>query len=142
MGSIVRKIKQVFVPYYEWEDWINGMWEKGDEARLQDAIDFTGDWQRYGAAMGEVIEAWPKTMLNSLTNPSINRRAFLGHCAVCYKLGIQESITRLAWALLTNQQRYDADSIAEKHIRHYELERKNTGLHKGVGKQMLFEWPA
>jgi len=142
MGGRSRKIKQIFIPYWEWEDWINGMWNKGDESRLQDAIEFTGDWQRYGSAMGEVIEAWPRTMLNSLTNPSINRRAFLGHCAVCFKLGIQESITRQAWGLLTNQQRYDADAIAEKHIHHYELQRKNTSLHKGLGKQMLFEWPA
>jgi len=131
MGGRSSKLKQIFVPYWEWE-----------ESRLQDAINFTGDWEQYGSAMGEVIEAWTRTMLNSLTNPSINRRAFLGHCAVCFKLGIQESITRQAWGLLTNQQRYDADAIAEKYIRNYELERKNTGLHKGLGKQMLFEWPA
>lgn len=140
MGGRIRKIKQVFVPYYEWEDWINGMWVK--QGDIEYAIEFTGDWKRYGEAMGEVIEAWPRTMLNSLTNQSINRRAFLGHCAVCYKLGISESVTREAWGLLSDQQRYDADAIAEKHIRHYELERKNTVVHKGVGKQMLFEWPA
>jgi len=144
MGSRRSKIRQVFIPYHEWEDWLNGMWNKGDESQLQAAVDFTGDWQRYGEAMGEVIIAWPRTIINSLTNVSINRRAFLGHCAVCFKLQIPESITRQAWGMLTDQQRFDADAIAEKHIKHWEYEysRSVIKLRKGLGEQMLFEWPA
>lgn len=136
------KIKQVFIPYYEWEDVINGMWSRGNDKQLQAAIDFTGDWIKYGEAMGEVIQKWPKTILNSLSNPSINRRAFLGHCAVCFKLGIPESITRQAWGVLTDKQRFDADVIAEKHIKHWEIEykRQYTKVHSGLGTQMLLEW--
>ena len=139
-----KSIKQVFIPYWEWEDFINGMWSKGEEGQLIQAVEFTGAWVKYGEAMGEVIEAWSQTMLNSMTNLSINRRAFLGHCAVCFKLGIPESVTREAWSLLTDQQRFDADAIAEKHIKHweYEYKRKNIQLHKGLGAQMLLEWPA
>lgn len=133
-------IKRAYVPYWEWEDFHNGMWRKGDESMMPLAIEFTGDWQRYGEAMGEVIEAWPRTILNGLTNVSINRRAFLGHCAVSYKLKIPESITRQAWFMLTERQRVDADKIAEIHIKAYE--RKNITLHPGLGKQMLLEWPA
>ena len=142
MGSRQGLIKQQWVPYWEWEDWKNGMWNKGDETRLQEAIEFTGNWQIYGEAMGEVINAWPKTMLNNMSNLSINRRAFLGHCAVSYKLKIPESITRKAWGFLTYQQRYDADNIAEKHIKHWEYEYKRSviKLHKNLGVQMLFEW--
>ncbi len=130
------KIKQQWVHYQEWEDWNAGMRGKSnDENHLQTAIEFTGQWEIYGAAMGEVIEAWPRTMLNTLTNVSVNRRAFLGHCAVCYKLGIPEYITRQAWKHLTNQQRFDADAIAEKHIKNYE--RKNIELYKRVGETLL-----
>lgn len=111
-----KKIKQIWVPYWEWEDWLNGMWQKGDESRLHEAIEFTGNWQIYGAAMLDVIFAWPRTMLNSLTNPSINKRAFLGHCAVSYALGISEDITRMAWKQLTDKQRHDADLIAQQTI--------------------------
>lgn len=109
-------MKQVYVPYWEWEDWLNGMWAKGSEDRLQEAIEFTGDWERYGNAMKEVIVAWPRTMLNSLTNPSINKRAFLGHCAVCFKIGITEDIVRMAWKRLTDEQRRLADKVAQETI--------------------------
>lgn len=141
-------MKQLFRPYWEWEDYANGMWRKvsfEDEDRmLVQAIEFTGDWVKYGEAMGEVVTTWPLTMLNSLTNVSINRRAFLGHCAVCYRLGIPEYITRKAWGMLTNEQRWRADDIAEKHIKHWgiEHERKNRKLYKAMGEQMLLEWPS
>lgn len=108
------------------------MWSKGDETRVQEAVDFTGDHILYGKAMEEVITAWPRTMLNSLTNTSINRRAFLGHCAVTYKTGIQESVTRLAWGFLTDQQRMDADAQATKHIRIYE--KSHRELYTAFGK--------
>jgi hypothetical protein len=120
------KIKQVWVPYWEWEDWLNGMWAKGDETKLPEAIMFTGDHLKYGSAMREVISAWPRTMLNSLTNPSINKRAFLGHCAVSFKLGIQESITRSAWKELTDQQRYLADLVAQSTIDEWRSKYINT----------------
>lgn len=130
------------MPYWEWEDWLNGMWAPGDYSRLNEAIEFTGDWLKYGQAMSEVIIAWPKTMVNSLTNVSINRRAFLGHCAVCFKLGIQESVVRTAWKELTDQQRYDADLIADKNIKHWEYEYKRSiiKVRPGLGTQMLLEW--
>lgn len=132
------KIKQQYIPYWEWEDYINGMWSNNDEHRLQEAIEFTGDHIKYGNAMKEVIEAWPRTMLNSLTNTSINKRAFLGHCAVCYKLGICESTTRAAWKELTDQQRYDADKVAQETINNWLHDYRNKQVYKNVGRSLLF----
>ena len=120
---------QVYIPYWEWEDYLNGMWSKGDASRLQEAITFTGDHIKYGSAMKEVITAWPRTMLNSLTNPSINKRAFLGHCAVSFKLGIQEVITRAAWKELTDQQRYLADLVAQSTIDEWKIKYDSTLQH-------------
>lgn len=131
---------QAYVPYWKWEDYINGMWNTYDESRLQEAIEFTGDHIKYGNAMREVIEAWPRTMLNSLTNNSINKRAFLGHCAVCFKLGITESTTRAAWKELTDQQRYDADKVAQETINEWirDYESKNKPVRRNVGASLLF----
>ena len=136
IAGCLMKIKQVYIPYWEWEDYLAGMWGKDD--RVQEAVDFTGNHILYGNAMKEVIQAWPKTMLNSLTNPSINKRAFLGHCAVCYKTGICESTTRAAWRLLTDQQRKDADKVAQETINEWLHDYRNKQVHKAVGKSLLF----
>lgn len=136
MGS-GRAITRVYIPYWEWEDWKNGMWGKStDEIRdLQQAIEFIGYHERYGKAMGEVITAWPYTMLNSLTNTGTNRRAFLGHCAVTYELGIPEYITRMAWRELSDMQRKLADAEAQKHIDNYEIEYRS--IYTDLGEKVL-----
>ena len=116
------------MPYWEWEDWKAGMWGKVDKQEeikmLKCAIEFTGNHYEYGNAMREVVKMWPKTMLNSLTNVSINRRAFLGHCAVCYKFGIPEYIVRMAWKELSDKQRILADNEAQTTINKWELQNR------------------
>jgi len=129
----MREIKQVYIPYWKWEDYKSGMWsivpkDKEDEM-LRKAIKFTSDHKKYGRAMVEVVFKWRHTMSNSLTNPSINRFAFLGHCAVTYKLGIPEQITRKAWGFLTEQQRVLANNEAKKTIEKWRIEYLNTSKH-------------
>jgi len=139
-------MKRIYIPYTEWEDWHNGMWNKLDKEEephmLLKAIRFTSDYIKYGHSMAKVIISWPNTMLNSLTNKNINRRAFLGHCACSYEFNCPEYITRAAWKELTNHQRYLADLVAQKTINNwiYEYKRKNIGLHKNMGKQLLLQW--
>ena len=113
-----RTINRVYVPYWMWEDYQAGMWKKSqDEELLNRAIEFTGDHIRYGEAMSEVVIKWPHTTLNSLTNQSINQKAFVGHCAVQYRLGIPENITRMAWKELSSEQQIKANKVAEQAIK-------------------------
>lgn len=135
-----KRIKQVWVPYWMWEDLINGMWRKLPKEEelemLTKSIEFTGDWVKYGAAMIEVVKAWPLTMLNNLTNPSMNKRAFLGHCACCYEFGCPEYITRLAWRELTDRQRFDADEIAQMVIDEWH-EKTDLSAYQNMGVKVL-----
>lgn len=126
----MEKIKRQYIPYWEWEDWINGMWRKvEDEDRwLKLSIEFTGDHVIYGNAMRDVVKAWPRTMMNSLTNTSINRRAFLGHCACCYKIQAPEYIVRMAWKYLTDQQRMLADKEAQDIINNWMNDYRNKRI--------------
>lgn len=137
-------MKQVYKPYWLWECYKSGMWNKvsvNEEKRmLRDAITFTGNHILYGKSMKEVAYSWHNTMENHLTNKSINRRAFLGHCAVFYKHQIPEYIVRKAWKHLSKKQQVLADNIAEQTIKDWELWYKiksnNTSKHgkKGATK--------
>jgi len=142
-------MKQIYIPHTEWEDRVNGMWRKLPKDKEDDmlikAIEFTGDHVKYGSAMREVSARWIKTMLNSLTNESINRRAFLGHCACQYKIDCPEYIVRMAWKKLTDNQRYLADKVAQQVINNWVKnytrdEEKNRPVRKDMGRQMLFPW--
>lgn len=122
-------IKRIYHHYEKWEDYKNGMWnkaEKKDEGRLLKlAIEFTGNHKKYGRAMQDVIREWKFTCEHNLTDNSINKKAFIGHCAVSYRLNIPEYITRLAWHELTEEQQNLANAQAERAIKKWELNHKS-----------------
>jgi hypothetical protein len=118
-------MKQIYKPYWVWECYKSGMWNKisnKDEVKfIEIATNFMSDHLIYGKAMKEVVYLWENTMINHLTNKFINRRAFLGQCAVFYKKQVPETLTRIAWRKLTDRQRNLADYMAEKTIKEWEL---------------------
>lgn len=108
-------MRRVYIRYQDWEDYQNGMWRRVDNEDdwLKQAIEFTGNYRLYGKWMNRVIWEWGRTMLNNLTNPSMNHRAFVGHCACCLAFGCPEYIVRRAWKELTDDQRELADNEAQ-----------------------------
>jgi len=98
---------------------------------LKKAIDFTGNHLRYGAAMAEVINAWPNSMLHFLTNTSINKLAYIGHAAVYYKIQIPEHVVRLAWRELSESQQNLANLQALKALKQWQ-----TKQEKGFGNML------
>lgn len=139
-------MKQIYTPWYLWEDYHAGMWRKVSDQDLwtERAIIFTGNTELYGFNMQIVVNEWPFAMLNNLSNPSVNKRAFLGHCAACYGANVPESITRSAWRLLTDRQRDDADFIAQKIVNEWRKKYENIFQHGNkdattMGYQMKYQ---
>ena len=136
----MNKIKQVYHPYWLWEDFKNGMWNdisREEESKLlKIAIEFTGDHIKYGKSMMKVIEAWPITCEHNFTNSSINHQAHIGNCAVCLELGIPEHVTRRAWKYLTDEQRKLANGQADLALEAWEIMYLNkTGwLFNGISR--------
>jgi hypothetical protein len=123
-------MKQVYHNYLKWEDYKNGMWRK--ESReyevkmLPKVIEFTGNHVTYGKAMMEVVTKWEYACEHNLTDLSQNRKAWVGHAAVCYKIGVPEHITRMAWGYLSQDQQNKANRQAELAINHwFKLQQKS-----------------
>lgn len=129
-------MKRIHHPYWDWEDWRAGMWRSvsASERRtlLTQAITFTGDAELYGSFMRRVILEWPKACEHNLTEPGMNRLAWVGHAAACLAIGAPEDVTRQAWAFLTEKQQVDADAQAEatviEWINGYEAQNKQLPL--------------
>lgn len=114
------------------------MWE-GPSCPIEKVIAFTGDHILYGNAMNRVINEWPKSCENSLTNYRINRKAWLGHAAAALEIGASEGVTRKAWGFLSETQRRLANGAAERYIRLWEQRfLESRGLHRDVATEMLF----
>lgn len=120
-----QKIKQEYTPYWSWECYKNQMYNKEFlETDKQECIDFMNDTEKFGLAMIEVCEKWKNTMINHLTNNSINRVAFLGQCAVCYRLGYSDKLTKMCWKELSENKKYLANIKAANVIKKWILNRK------------------
>jgi hypothetical protein len=126
------EIEQIFHHYSKWEEIPAGMWKtvggKEHKQLLKKARAFTGDAKLYGSFMLQVLDKWPISCEQNLSNKSINRRAWIGHAACCIALGCPESITREAWHDLTQTQQDEANAAADHAILVWE---KNYAKAKG-----------
>lgn len=113
-----KQIKQVWHDVRNWEEVAHNMWGEVVDAKyaLDVAIEFTGNHKAYGIYMTRVINEWPISCENALTDPYINQKAWIGHAAVALAHNIPEDITRKAWGFLTNEQKHLANKEAERAI--------------------------
>ncbi len=136
-----RSFKKVYHSFYDWEEVKFNMWGKVDDksAFLLKAVEFTGDWELYGEWMIKVVNDWPVSCENSLTDANINKRAWIGHAAVAYAIQCPEDIVRKAWGMLTDEQRILANRKADEAIDLWERAYiKDKGLRGYVDQSVLF----
>jgi len=134
------KFKRVYRPYWDWEEVDHNMWGDISDRKnaIAKAIDFTGDHKIYGRFMMRVVNEWSASCENALTDYSLNRKAWVGHAACALAKGIPESITRIAWGHLTDEQRLLANKKAERAIQHWEYHyAKSLRLHENMGEALL-----
>lgn len=110
-------MKQVFYHYTMWEDFKNGMYDEvkeGRSDRVKYAAEILSNTYLLYVCMKRVTKEWTHATEQVLTNPSVNHQAFLGQAACNIHAGIKEDETREAWGLLTNEQRIEANKVADR----------------------------
>lgn len=137
------KLKRIYHPYEKWEEIKHNMWGKVENraSMLERAIGFTGNHKLYGQYMMRVINEWPISCENALTDRNLNQKAWVGHAACALALNCPEDITRNAWGYLTDEQRFLANREAARAIACWnENYSKDKAPHPDMGKQVLLEW--
>ncbi len=77
--------------------------------------EFLSDLGRFDAALTVVTSEWKHSAEHYLTNERMNRIAWLGQASVAQALGIPSGC-RAGYQLLSEEQKYDADMLALKHL--------------------------
>lgn len=115
-------IRQFHAPYWDWEDHDAGMYGAPldlESEMLQSAV-LLANPRRLLAAMTRVTVEWPTVTRHHFTNPDENRRAWLGQAACRIQVGSTAAATRAAWGRLADNQRAEANDVAEETIREWE----------------------
>lgn len=115
-------------PYWIREDYQNGLYETSvaDEGQhTEKVLKLFKSEYRTIKAMSAVINNWKKAVEHNLTNGSINKIAWLGQAACCYRFNTPDFVTKKAWWELTKDTRNRADKNARDLIEAYESKIKN-----------------
>jgi len=134
-------MKQVFHPWTEWECYRAGMYDgktalSSDEAKKAYAA-FLRDIPRFIAAMHRVVKEWPVSCEHFLTNPNINRVAWLGQASMCIETGVSRK-HRSGFMLMSQDECRAANKAAQEVLNEWIDARENRKLHKPVEAPRLF----
>lgn len=129
------EIRQVFAHYEKWEDFKAGMFSlqhfENENQLIDSALKLLSDNDDFYNTLLLVINNWEISTAVNLTNKGQNRKAWLGAAGCCYKYGVPEYLTRIAWNQLDEKTQHKANLVAEKIINHY--------LNTNTNAKTLFE---
>lgn len=125
-------MKQFYAPYTDWEDFKNGMYEITFEGYFDELVynaeSMLKDCDLFRNTCLLILKNWPVASKVNLTNKNCNRQAWLGQAACNYHFGVIETLTRIAWKNITEEQRIGANKIADQIIRYFELTYEKTDI--------------
>lgn len=130
-------MKQIYHPYYKWEDFKNGMYQtifENEEELIQKAVNLLSNPLEFYTICLFILDEWKIATDVNLSNTGCNRKAWLGQAACCYKNRVPEILTREAWQRLTEEQRNIANEVAQKIIDKYESEENDRRIRETVGR--------
>lgn len=133
-------MERIYHKYEVWEDYKNGMYNDSDvldkDKLVFESIKLLSSPDRFYNVMDKILKEWVNSCDENLSNKSINRRAWLGAAACSFNHKCPEYLTRIAWSLMNPDKQAQANNLATLIIEKYE--RKNKGLHKTMGNELLF----
>lgn len=104
-----------------------------DEA-LHTYATFLSDTPRFTRALKRVVQEWPISCEQFLTNESINRLAWLGQASLCIETGLPR-IFRAGFCLLSSKQQAKANAVADHALQKWK--RQDAPLFDGMGETRL-----
>lgn len=124
---------QIFHPYTKWECHENGMYKRtcfmDEHQMVNECFTLLACPEWLYESMSMVTHNWFYSCEHFLSNELRNRQAYLGQAACCLLHGAPEYITKMAWSILTEQQRVDANKVADEVLEVW-IEKHNRGFFK------------
>jgi len=85
--------------------------------------EFLSDVGRFEKGLRRVLSEWPVSCEHFLSNPSMNRIAWLGQAAMCIEAGVP-AVYRGGFKFLSSSCQEDANALALRYLKLWELRQK------------------
>lgn len=120
---IYHEVKQIYHPYWLWEDWKNGFYNSFSvsekKVKSKEIINLFKDPEKTEYYMNKVIKDWKYSCEQNLTNIQMNRVAWLGQSACLLHSNSPSELTMDTWKYVPLKYQKIANKIAEKIIKNY-----------------------
>lgn len=142
-------MKRIFHHWEKWECVKAGFYAttppagmSSDEAKIAYSV-FLAEEKRFVFAMMRVLDEWPHSCDQFLSNQSINRIAWMGQASMCIDTGVP-SCYRAGFKLLTPSQQKHANQLADQCIKIWEKRKANVyekgrSIHQAMEAPGLFD---
>ena len=136
---------QIFHHYKLWEDYKHGFYDNssGNKKKelIKKTIELFSNENLTRKYMEKVVSEWTYSMEHNLSNPSMNKIAYLGQAACCLYANIPNIITMNAWNLVDIEKRNKADVTANLIIKQWEQSQRFLNISiTGKKKDILMEY--
>ena len=135
-------MKQIFKPYWLWEDHKAGLYNKNSYSEQETetlaalAKTLLSNPEHFKVVALKVIKDWKVSSDVNLSNRSRNRQAWLGQASCCYALGIPEYVTKFGWRLMSPTEQAEANLVADEVIKKWE---ENHKCRKSISLKMFLK---
>lgn len=123
-------MKQVYHSWEKWEDNRHGFYDSCSaeerSVKLNKVVEMFNSKELTDKFMQRIINEWKYACEHNLSNPSMNRVAWLGQSACCLYAQIPSTVTMEAWSLLTPEVQERSNAIAERKIKQWEAKQNST----------------
>lgn len=107
---------RVYHHYLLWEDHKQGFYDNvsGEKKKyyLKKCVEMFNSEELTYLNMKRVINEWKRSCEHNLTNPSLNKIAYIGQGACCIYCGSPSTVTMESWSLLSEEVKKRSDKIA------------------------------
>lgn len=136
-------IKRAWHHWTKWECVKAGMYDTSStlshDLSMIEYAKFLRDCNRFESAMLRILDEWPISCEQFLSNMFINRIAWMGQASVCIDCGIPR-IHRGGFHLLSTDEKMAANRLADRYVKQWEdiYAQKSGGVHSNMGVARLF----
>jgi hypothetical protein len=125
-------MKRIYHPYWRWEDYPLGFYDNCSgqikESLIQKGIEIFNSQKLTRENMFRVVDEWVYSCEHNLTNPSMNKIAYIGQGACCIYASIPSTVTMELWSMLPKDVQERANNDALDALNHWISNNKNIQL--------------
>ena len=117
------KIKQLFHHFSKWEDYKHGFYDTtcfNMQEEIYKSVELLSNQDKFYKYAKKVIMEWAYSCEQNLTDPSMNKIAYIGQSACCLANRTPSFATRNAWSYMEEKDQRAANKTARKILKEWQ----------------------